>query len=114
MRAKHTDYSQISLQPSHLDGVLLSWKAERIPAHWVQHVKAQHTLVARHDVGGGVALWVAHMQARTTVYVCVCILCACMCVFCVRVCVCVCVCVCVACECILLWYASVLWRVMAE
>ena len=48
-----------------VDGVLLRRQAERVPAHWVQHVVVAHPPVACHDVGGGVALRVAHMQPGT-------------------------------------------------
>ena len=45
-----------------LDRVLLGGQAERVPAHRVQHVEAAHALVARDDVGRGVALGVADVQ----------------------------------------------------
>ena len=46
-----------------LDGVLLGGQAEGVPAHRVQHVEAAHPLVAGQDVGGGVALGMADVQA---------------------------------------------------
>ena len=46
-----------------LDGVLLGRQAEGVPAHRVQHVEAAHPPVAGQDVGGGVALRVADVQA---------------------------------------------------
>ncbi len=45
------------------DGVLLGRQAEGVPAHRVQDVEAAHALVAGQDVGGGVALGVADVQA---------------------------------------------------
>ena len=47
------------------DGVLLGGQTEGVVAHGVEHVEALHPLVAADDVGGGVALGVADMQART-------------------------------------------------
>ena len=47
-----------------LDRVLLGGQAERVPAHRMQHVDAAHALVARDDVGRGVALGVADVEAR--------------------------------------------------
>ena len=46
-----------------LEGVLLGGKAERVPAHGMEHVVAQALLVARDDVGRRVALGVTHMEA---------------------------------------------------
>jgi hypothetical protein len=51
-----------------LDRVLLGRQAEGVPAHRVQHVEAAHALVARDDVGGGVALGMAHVQAAPEGY----------------------------------------------
>ena len=45
-------------------GVLLGGQAEGVPAHRVQDVEPAHPLVAAEDVGGGVALGVADVQAR--------------------------------------------------
>ena len=50
-----------------LDRVLLGGQAERVPAHRVQHVEAAHALVAREDVGRGVAFRVADVQAGAAV-----------------------------------------------
>ena len=47
-----------------LDRVLLGGQAEGVPAHRVQHVEAAHALVAREDVGGGVALRDGRRAAR--------------------------------------------------
>ena len=47
-----------------LDGVLLRRQAVGVPAHRVQHIKTLHALIASDDVGGGVALRVAHVQSR--------------------------------------------------
>ena len=47
-----------------LDGVLLGGQAEGVPAHGVEDVEAAHALVAGEDVGGGVALRMADVQAR--------------------------------------------------
>ncbi len=47
-----------------LDGVLLGRQAEGVVAHRVQDVVALHATVAADDVGGGVALRVADVQAR--------------------------------------------------
>ena len=47
-----------------LDGVVLGRQAERVPAHRVQHAEPLHPLPARDDVGRGVALAVADVQAR--------------------------------------------------
>ena len=47
-----------------LNGVLLGGQAERVPAHRVEDVEAAHPLVAREDVGGGVAFRMADVQAR--------------------------------------------------
>ncbi len=49
-----------------MDCVLFGGKAECVPAHRMQDVEATHALVASEDVGGSVALWVAHVQAGTT------------------------------------------------
>ena len=46
-----------------LDGVLLGGQAEGVPAHRVQDVEPAHPLVAADDVGGGVALGMADVQA---------------------------------------------------
>ena len=46
-----------------LDGVLLGGQAEGVPAHRVQDVESAHPLVAADDVGGGVALGMADVQA---------------------------------------------------
>ena len=45
-----------------LNGVLLGWQAERVPAHGVEHGEPTHPFIPRQDVGGGVPLGVAHMQ----------------------------------------------------
>ena len=68
-----------------VDGVLLGGQSKRVPTHRVQHVEASHALlvvccvssrrahrlnephthlVASQNVRGGVALWVADVQAR--------------------------------------------------
>jgi hypothetical protein len=47
-----------------LDGVLFGRQTEGVPAHRVQHVESAHALVARDDVGGGVALEMADVQPR--------------------------------------------------
>mmetsp|Transcript_1213 Transcript_1213/g.2220 ORF Transcript_1213/g.2220 Transcript_1213/m.2220 type:complete len:576 (+) Transcript_1213:1033-2760(+) len=46
-----------------VDGVLLGGQPEAVPAHGVQHVQVLHAVVPGHDVRGGVALGVAHVQA---------------------------------------------------
>eukprot|EP00968_Pinguiococcus_pyrenoidosus_P014376 scaffold1307_cov200-Pinguiococcus_pyrenoidosus.AAC.65 len=46
-----------------VDGMLLCGQAEGVPPHGMQHVVVPHPPVARHDVAGGVALWMAHVQA---------------------------------------------------
>ena len=46
-----------------LDGVLLGGQAEGVPAHRVQDVISPHPLVAANDVGGGIALGMADVQA---------------------------------------------------
>ncbi len=46
-----------------LDGILLGGQAEGIPAHGMQDIEAAHALVAREDIGGGVALGMADVQA---------------------------------------------------
>ena len=46
------------------DGVLFGGQAERIPTHWVEDVEALGFLVAAQDVGCGIALGVADMEAR--------------------------------------------------
>lgn len=56
-------YCRQTARLPYLDGVLLSRQAESVPAHGVQYVEPLHALVPRHDVGGGVALGVAHVQA---------------------------------------------------
>src|SRR5687767_21676 len=45
------------------DGVLLSWQAKGIPAHWVEHVAASRPMVARQNIRGGVALRMPDMEA---------------------------------------------------
>ena len=45
-----------------LDRVLLGGKAERVPAHRMEDVEAAHALVARDDVGRGVALGVPDVE----------------------------------------------------
>ncbi len=47
-----------------LQGILLGGQSKGVKAHGVQDVEAPRPLVARHDVGGGVALGVAHVQPR--------------------------------------------------
>ena len=44
------------------DGEVLGGQSERVPAHRVQDVEVLHALVAAQDVGGGVALGVAHVE----------------------------------------------------
>jgi hypothetical protein len=44
------------------DGGVLGRQAEGIPAHGVQHVLAEHALVAGDDVGDRVVAHVAHVQ----------------------------------------------------
>ena len=46
-----------------LDGVLFGGQAEGVPAHGVEHMEALRAFVAGEDVGGGVALRMADMQA---------------------------------------------------
>ena len=46
-----------------LDGVLLGGEAESIPAHRVEDIEAVHALVAADDVGRGVTLWMADVEA---------------------------------------------------
>ena len=48
------------------DGVLLRGQTERVPAHRVQHVEAAHTLEARENIRGGVALRMADVQSAAT------------------------------------------------
>ncbi len=48
-----------------LDGVLLGRKPEGVPAHRMQDVEAPHPLVAAQDVGGRVALGMAHVEPRS-------------------------------------------------
>src|SRR5438045_7166326 len=45
------------------DRVLLGRQTERVPAHRMQDIAAAHSLVTRNDVGGGVTLRMAHVQA---------------------------------------------------
>jgi len=45
------------------DGVLLCGEAEGVPSHWVEDIAACHFFVAADDVGGGVAFWMADMEA---------------------------------------------------
>src|SRR5262249_10792059 len=45
------------------DGEVLRGQAEGVPAHRVQDVEVPHALVAAQDVGGGVALGMADVQA---------------------------------------------------
>ena len=47
-----------------LDRVLFRRQAEGIPAHRMQHIEAAHALVARDDIGRGVAFGMADVQAR--------------------------------------------------
>ena len=47
-----------------VDGVLLGGKAERVPAHRMEHVEPAHPLEAAIDVGRGVAFGMADVQAR--------------------------------------------------
>ena len=47
-----------------LDRVLLGGQTERVPAHRVQHVETAQALVARDDVGRGVALGMSDVQPR--------------------------------------------------
>jgi len=53
-------YSRVG---SGLDGVLFGRQAEGIPSHGMEYVEALHAFVPCHDVSGGVALWMAHVQA---------------------------------------------------
>src|SRR5690606_5548020 len=46
-------------------GAALGGKPEAVPAHHAQHVEAHHALRARDDVGRGVALRVADVEAVT-------------------------------------------------
>jgi hypothetical protein len=46
------------------NGGALGGQAEGVPAHGVEHVEALHALEAGDDVGGGVALGVADVEAR--------------------------------------------------
>lgn len=47
------------------DGILFRRQSKGIPSHRVQDVVASHALVTSDDVRGGVALWVAYVQAGT-------------------------------------------------
>ena len=49
---------------SGVHGVLLGRQAEGVIAHGVQHIVALHTLHAGHDIGGGVTLGMAGMEAN--------------------------------------------------
>src|SRR2546423_7004579 len=49
---------------SSLDGVLLSRQTESVPTHGMKHVQPSRSLVAREDIGRGVAFGMPHMQAR--------------------------------------------------
>ena len=48
-----------------LDGVLLGRQAEGVVAQGVQHVLAQHAVIAGVSIGGDISQWVSHVQART-------------------------------------------------
>ena len=48
-----------------LNRVLLCWKAERVPTHWMEHIEALELLVATDDVGRRVALRMSDVEART-------------------------------------------------
>ena len=48
------------------DRMLLRRQAEGVEAHRMHHGRAPHPLEPGHDVGGGVALWVAHVQPVAT------------------------------------------------
>ena len=48
-----------------LDGVLLGRQAEGIVAQSVQHVLAQHAVIASIGIGSDIAQRVSHVQART-------------------------------------------------
>jgi hypothetical protein len=43
----------------------LGRQPERVPAHWMEHVETLHSLHSSDDVGGGVPLGMAHVEART-------------------------------------------------
>ena len=45
-----------------LNGRVLGGQAERVPAHGLQHIFAQHTLVAGDDIANGVVAHVTHVQ----------------------------------------------------
>ena len=45
-----------------LDGGVFRRQAEGVPAHGLQHVLAQHALVAGDDIGNGVVAHVSHVQ----------------------------------------------------
>ena len=45
------------------DGVLFGGEAEGVPTHGVEDIEAVHALVASDDIGRGVALWVADVEA---------------------------------------------------
>ena len=49
------------------DGGVFGGQAECIPAHGLQHVFAQHALVAGDHITNGVVTHVAHVQAATGV-----------------------------------------------
>ena len=44
------------------DRMLLRRQAKGVEAHRMHHGRAPHPLEPGHDIGGGVALWVAHVQ----------------------------------------------------
>ena len=48
-----------------LDGILLGRQSVGVITHRIQHVVALLTLVARIDVAGDVAQWMAHVQSCT-------------------------------------------------
>ena len=48
-----------------LDGRILRWHSERIPAHRLQYILTQHALIARHHITNGVIAHMAHVQLST-------------------------------------------------
>jgi len=44
------------------DGVLFRRQSKGIPAHWMQHIEAPHSFVARNDIRRGVAFGMADVK----------------------------------------------------
>src|SRR5699024_8068150 len=47
------------------DRMAFGRKTERIPTHRMKNIKALHSFVAGHDIGGGIAFRVADMKSGT-------------------------------------------------